>query len=582
MPAFPTAFSSWTHRQKITAPVVSEVIPYAMIPLSQLGTDFWLYGDRDSVRVTLDDEETETPFFITLFDTGTDVGGIIAKVDTILSMSVTADFWVYWGNVAASEYVATDTYGRNAVFPSSIKAFYTLTDTATPALVECTGSGNDLTVIGSPTGQQSGPFEGAQSYSFPNSTASYLRASTAITTLPISIECFFKVNSLTAYNGLFGAYNSANNNNLAATYLAGTLTNDPVAFGVRGNSGTTSSAATSPPASSTGTWYYASGSRDAHVGTTKAYKNGGSAGSQTTTITATATYNRMAVGVSAGSTLQNPLDGYASMCVASNVVRSANYFSTMYSMFTTTTWWTFGTTETNSAATLTLAVDCSPANPLDADASVVFFPVMYLSGTVTISEAPVASGVGRFVFSTGEIPLRAASQAGSGTSWTSVASATIDDNAYAEVVLPADSTPPYSTLSKELFLLNPDLSVIPAGSYIHSVQFKINALSDAGLFNFWPECMSIHVVNNGVAVGDNLISESSFGFLETSIFSTLQPNIDLQTLVFDPDFGLVTVFGNNEADGDGTVWVDAGWVQIVYSPPEVVPTPFNKFRPMYN
>lgn len=336
--------ASWTYRQKITvdATQVDEVFSLLPIYTSKLNRHFHdnAKAAAADIRITRADGTTEVARYIVAHDATARTGCIIANVSADVSISTNTDYYVYYGNAAASDHAVTDTYGRNAVF-ADYAGFY-LPGMSTADL---TGAGRTLTAVNSPTTDTSG-YEGITAAKYNGSTQYHSYSGTqARATWPITLESLAYSTATTADQVLISYSLASSNNNYAEIYLNGAST-DGVAAAFKGPSGSTSTATTSTDYSSA-TWHFAAGTRSTDAGTSIGYIDGGNSGSESTTISAPTAFDRLTIGalhLNVGVVAH--LNGRVAMAALSSSVRSADYIATMYDAWNSSTFFTAGAIET--------------------------------------------------------------------------------------------------------------------------------------------------------------------------------------------------------------------------------------------
>ena len=113
--------ASWLYRSKVTvlaSKVDADDANYQVyVRLSDLPSGFHAHcnqTDARDIRVTTSDGQTELAREVVFYDAATDTGEIhfLASVDS----DTDTDFFIYYGNDAASDYAHTDTYGTHAVW----------------------------------------------------------------------------------------------------------------------------------------------------------------------------------------------------------------------------------------------------------------------------------------------------------------------------------------------------------------------------------------------------------------------------------------------------------------------------------
>jgi hypothetical protein len=112
----------WSHRLKITIHgsfVTSDLSDFPVfLRLSDFPAVFWdnVKNGGGDIRITKADGTTEVPREIVSCDTTTQKGEVHFRASGVLFASVDTDFYIYFGNVFASDYAPTDTYGAQAVW----------------------------------------------------------------------------------------------------------------------------------------------------------------------------------------------------------------------------------------------------------------------------------------------------------------------------------------------------------------------------------------------------------------------------------------------------------------------------------
>lgn len=75
--------------------------------------------DARDIRVTTSNGTTELPREVVFYTSGSDTGELHFKYTGTLSSSSNTDIYIYYGNSGASDYSASDTYGKNNVWDSN-------------------------------------------------------------------------------------------------------------------------------------------------------------------------------------------------------------------------------------------------------------------------------------------------------------------------------------------------------------------------------------------------------------------------------------------------------------------------------
>ena len=145
--------ASWGYRVKITVdntkvPSTQTDIP-VYVDLSALPAGFHtnVKAAGADIRVTRTDETTEVAREVVFYDAATDTGELHFLANS-LSGSADTDFYIYYGNAAASEPAVGATYGRNAAWSNSYTAVWHLgeaVNNSAGGYVDSTGNGNSGT-----------------------------------------------------------------------------------------------------------------------------------------------------------------------------------------------------------------------------------------------------------------------------------------------------------------------------------------------------------------------------------------------------------------------------------------------------
>ena len=162
-PALTWHDSSWNYRKQITvqsSQVDSTETNFPVyVDLADLGADFFsnVNADGGDIRVTNSDGTTELAREVVDVDTGAQTGELHFKADSLSNSSPTS-FYIYYGNISASDYAFTTPFGRNAVWSNNYSAVYHLEEeaagiTSNNLYIDSTGNGNDGDDGVSATGQ---------------------------------------------------------------------------------------------------------------------------------------------------------------------------------------------------------------------------------------------------------------------------------------------------------------------------------------------------------------------------------------------------------------------------------------------
>lgn len=123
--------NSWNYKVKVevnpnkvgTTTAITSFPVY--VDLAGMPSTFWTNASSTGadIRVVESDDTTETAFEIVSFATTTQRGELHFMADALATTS-TSTFYIYYGNVTATAYTATDTYGRNNVWSDYIRVYH--------------------------------------------------------------------------------------------------------------------------------------------------------------------------------------------------------------------------------------------------------------------------------------------------------------------------------------------------------------------------------------------------------------------------------------------------------------------------
>lgn len=151
---------AWTYRVKFTiasSQVDADLTDFPVyLDLSQLPSDFFtnVQSDGGDIRITTSGGTTELPREIVTIDTVGETGEVHFKVSGTLSSSSDTDFYIYYGNAAASDYAVTATYGAQNVWNSNYVGVWHFEEDPSgtaPQMLDSTSNNNDGTSYGSMT-----------------------------------------------------------------------------------------------------------------------------------------------------------------------------------------------------------------------------------------------------------------------------------------------------------------------------------------------------------------------------------------------------------------------------------------------
>lgn len=136
----------WQYRIKVTVlaeKVADDLTDFPVfVDLSLMPEDFWsnVNNGGGDIRVTKADSETELPREVVSCDTDNETGELHFLADTISDSSDT-EFYIYYGNQGANDYVDDDMYGTEAVWTNGWGAVWHLSESGN-TIKDSTGNGN--------------------------------------------------------------------------------------------------------------------------------------------------------------------------------------------------------------------------------------------------------------------------------------------------------------------------------------------------------------------------------------------------------------------------------------------------------
>lgn len=141
--------ASWGYRVKVTvlaSKVTADLTAFPVyVDLSTLPAGFHtnVKSDGTDIRVTLADETTEVPREVVYYDAAGDKGEIHFKAD--IDGDTNTDFYIYYGNAAASDYAIDAGYGAENVWDANYIGVWHLDGPGIP-LLDSTANDNDITI----------------------------------------------------------------------------------------------------------------------------------------------------------------------------------------------------------------------------------------------------------------------------------------------------------------------------------------------------------------------------------------------------------------------------------------------------
>ena len=154
---------SWPYRLKLTIDATKVDADLTNFPvyvdLNDLPSGFHTnvnQTDARDIRVTKSDGLTELPREVVFYTAASDTGELHFQYSGTLSGTTNTDIYIYYGNAGASDYAATDTYGRNNVWTGYEGAYHmnenaANTCNASDDVCDSSGTGNELAFNGNAT-----------------------------------------------------------------------------------------------------------------------------------------------------------------------------------------------------------------------------------------------------------------------------------------------------------------------------------------------------------------------------------------------------------------------------------------------
>ncbi len=136
---------NWLYRVPVTVQASEIDTDLSNFPvyvnLDDLSTHFFsnVKSDGADIRVTSGDGVTEVPREVVSINTGTGVGELHFKADSLSSVTDTT-FYIYYGNAAASDYAQNATYGENNVWSNGYVLVHHMDDLTTSSIENSEGA----------------------------------------------------------------------------------------------------------------------------------------------------------------------------------------------------------------------------------------------------------------------------------------------------------------------------------------------------------------------------------------------------------------------------------------------------------
>lgn len=160
--------ASWSYRVKVTvlaSKVDADLTDYPVyVNLANLPADFHTHvnqTDARDIRVTTSNGTTEVPREVVSYVAASDTGELHFKAPGTLSGTSDTDFYIYYGNGAASDYAVGDTYGANNVWDSYTTGVWHMKEAAA---VDSTSTNNTGSVTGDVAPTASGQMGSANDF----------------------------------------------------------------------------------------------------------------------------------------------------------------------------------------------------------------------------------------------------------------------------------------------------------------------------------------------------------------------------------------------------------------------------------
>ncbi len=506
--------SSWLYRQKITvdATQVDEVFSLLPIYTSKLNMHYFDHAKAGAadIRITRADGTTEVARYAVAHDATARTGCIIANVLADVSISTNTDYYVYYGNSAASDYATSDTYGRDAAFGDYEGAYMPGMTTA-----DLTGGGRTLTAVNSPGTAASG-YEGITAATYTRASTQYHKyeGTQAVTNWPITLESLAYCNDLTNEHVICGLSSHTDADPLAVLEFVGSAAGDKVKAFFRGTTTGLSVPETSN-AYPEDTWVYVAADRDANTGASNVYRDGGNSGSQSTPIV-TPAFTRFAIGALIQGSALAPLDGRVAVALLSSSVRSADYVSTMQNAWSSSTFWTAGAIETKFGG-------------------MTGWRLFQTAATTTAS--------------------------GSHRDWSNPSNA-LSVNVDAATAVLDDAT---WLLSETLKLTNPDYGItIPSGESTYECEFRIARTGQTSSAREIRDYNIQFIDNTGTLVGTNLADTGTVWPASATNADYSVAGVSLTDTKFDADTGIAIQADGTNTNGSTTASVITGWINVIW------------------
>ncbi len=296
------------------------------VNLADMPSEFWTYvrSDCGDIRVVSSNGAPEVPREVVTCNTGAQTGELWFKAP-LLSGVTDMPFYIYYGNSSATDYAATETFGRNNVWTNGYAAVWHLKDGTTLSGTDATSNTNTGTA-GAGATAVTGKLNGGAD--FAGSSTSYIEAAHSAS---LSIATPLTLSAWVYLDGYGGASN---------LYIRGIMSKylTTNAYFIRVGNGVSGSAnyldfggathiieSTNFPLSQ---WVYVTGTTDAS-GNGKLFRDGNQVLTGTVSIGTNTENVRIGEDYSSGANDRN-WDGKIDEARVSNVERTPGWIKTEY------------------------------------------------------------------------------------------------------------------------------------------------------------------------------------------------------------------------------------------------------------
>lgn len=318
--------------------------------------------DARDIRITKGDGTTEIPREVVYYTAASDTGELHFNYSGTLSGSTDTSIYLYYGNSGASDYGATDTYGRNNVWDSNYIGVYHLHESS-GTHYSSTGSHDSTSVAVTQQGANIGQLYTADEFASTNDISfADDNAYSINTTNQFSAEAWVKVDSLSARQEPLNKGTTSNYEWGLRIETSGSLR--PTIYTSAGGDHMTCTASSQI---STSTWYYLALTSNLSTPRTEVYNNGSSVCNDTTK-SGSYTNGTAAMRIGERVDFANDTDGVIDEVRFSDIARSSNWILTQYNnQYSPGTFFnSFGSEETILGQTATRTVSATDLSSYDS------------------------------------------------------------------------------------------------------------------------------------------------------------------------------------------------------------------------